>query len=123
MLKIHEATSTGGALAAVFLRFEGGRLEIVEEGGAWPLFDGALGEVMAHFGAPFDPAEPVTLVATLDLGGGGTLSHVRHLAGYDVIARDYLVHAGAEREPLCALATTVAGALSHLAKTGATATG
>jgi hypothetical protein len=45
------------------------------------------------------------------------LRHVRHLAGYDVIARDYLVHdRGDGTEPLCAMATRVAAALAHLAR-------
>jgi hypothetical protein len=119
MMKIHEASAADGGLSAVFLRFEAGRLEIVADDGARALAADALGEVMAHFGAPLDPDEPVTLVASLALDQGRVLRHVRHLSGYDVIARDYLVYAAAGQEPVCALAATVAGALAHLAKTNA----
>jgi hypothetical protein len=119
MLKIDEATSATGELSAVFLRLEAGVLEIVADGGAVALPDGALGAVMADLGAPFDPEARITLVATLELDRGRALRHVRHLSGYDVIARDYLVYDSGDGEPLCALATTVAGALAHLGRTRA----
>ena len=48
--------------------------------------------------------------------GMDVLRHVRHLAIYDVIARDYLVYEAPHREPMCALATIVAGALGHLGR-------
>jgi hypothetical protein len=116
MLKIHEFTSADGRLSALFLRFDGGVLEIVADDGAFPLAPDELGRVMAHFGTPFDPDEPVAPVAALALDGGRTLSHVRHLAGYDVIARDYLVYATPTAEPLCAMAAIVATALGHVAR-------
>ena len=117
MLKVHEATSAAGALSAVFLRQASGGLEIVDDGGAFALPDGAVAAVMRRFGAALDPAADVAVVATLDLGAGRRLRHVRHLAGYDVIARDYLVYdEAAGGEPVFALATTVAGALAHLGR-------
>ena len=116
MLKVHETTTSSGTLSAVFLRCERGVLHIVAGDGTFELPDGALDAVMERFGGPLDPDSQVGHVATLDLGRGGTLRHVRHLARYDVIARDYLVYHRANREPLCALATTVAGALDHLAR-------
>jgi hypothetical protein len=76
----------------------------------------ALASVTTRYGAPFDPEAPISVVATLDLGDGRALRHVRHLAGYDVIARDYLVYEGAAPEASCALATTIARALEHLAQ-------
>jgi hypothetical protein len=128
MLKIHEASSANGALSGVFLRFEHGALAIVEQDGdgdgpgrAWPLPDDAIDAVMAHFGAPFDPDASVSRVGELALAGERTLTHVRHLAGYDVIARDYLVFAGPRREPVCAMAALVAGALLRLARSPASA--
>jgi hypothetical protein len=114
MLKIHEATTATGELSGVFLRFEDGVLAIVSERGTYALPDGALASVMTRFGAALDPAERVAPGAMLELGNGRLLCHVRHLARYDVIARDYLVYHSPEREPLCALATTVAAALGHL---------
>jgi hypothetical protein len=114
MLKIHEALTAAAGLSKVFLRFKGGVLAIVGDEGTYVLPDGALASVMARFGAPLDPAERVALVATLELGNGCSLCHVRHLAPYDVIARDYLVYHSPDREALCALATTVTAALVHL---------
>jgi hypothetical protein len=117
MLKIHEITSDTGALQGVFLRVgsEAGSLEIVETSGALPVPPGALEKVMARYGAPFDTEAPVDVVGELELGDGRRVRQVRHLAGYDVIARDYLVLDQREGESLCALGTTVAGALQHLA--------
>ena len=118
MLKIHELTSDTGALEGVFLRVTSGGavLEIVEPSGALPVPSGALEKVMARYGAPFDTEAHVDVVGELPLGDGRRLRQVRHLAGYDVIARDYLVLDQGDEESLCALATTVAGALQHLAR-------
>jgi hypothetical protein len=118
MLKIREFTGASGALAAVFLRRAGASgqaLEIVGESDAVALPDGALAAVMSRYGAPFDPDAPIDVVAKLDVGDGRTLRHVRHLAGYDVIGRDYLVYDAPDAEPLCAMAVVVARALEHLA--------
>jgi hypothetical protein len=46
---------------------------------------------------------------------------VRHLAGYDVIGRDYIVYEEPQSEALCALAATVAAALLHLGRAAASA--
>jgi hypothetical protein len=115
MLKIHETGSERG-LSSVFLRFEDGELALVSEDGCFALPDGALEAVMAKFGAPLDPNEDVAAVATLHVGHGRALRHVRHLSGYDVIARDYLIYETDGAEPRCALATTIAGALGHLGR-------
>jgi len=114
MMKIHETTMPDGTLSRTFLRKDEGGLAIVIDDVAHELPNGALAAVMRRFGAPVDPEQRVTTIATLDLGDG-TLCHVRHLAGWDVIARDWLVYQAAGGEPLAALATTVAGALAHLA--------
>jgi hypothetical protein len=116
MLKVHESTAASGALFAVFLTYEDGVLRIAAADGTFALPEGALDAVMERFGAPLDPASEVARVGDLDLGRDRTLRHVRHLARYDVIARDFLVYERAGREPLCALATTVAGALDHLGR-------
>ena len=115
MLKVREFTDATGALSAVFLRQRDGALEIVDGTDAIPLPAGALAAVMSRYGAPFDPDATVSVVEALALDEGATLRHVRHLAGYDVIARDYLVYDAAGADPLCALSTTVARALQHLA--------
>jgi hypothetical protein len=120
MLKIDETSAKDGTLAPVFLLVTDGALKIVgiaNDGAPLVLPPGALAAVMARYGAPFDPDAPITVVDSIALGDGGVLRHVRHLASYDVIARDYLVHdRGDGTEPLCAMATRVAAALAHLAR-------
>ncbi len=120
MLKIHETTTASGELSSVFLQLdEGGVLALVSGEGAVPLPASSLDHVMSRLGQPLDSAERVAEVGMLDLGGGLVLRHVRHLARYDVIARDYLIYCVPGQEPLCALATTVAGALAHLGRAAA----
>lgn len=116
LLRIHEETTSEGTLCPVHLRFDGEGLQIEVEEGAFALAEGALFAVMARFGAPFDAQASIGVVATLELAAGCSLRHVRHLAGYDVIARDYLVYERPGQESLCALATTVAAALLHLGR-------
>jgi hypothetical protein len=115
-LRIHETTTSTGALSGVFLELSDGVLAVVVDDGKFVLPEGALDAVMARFGAPLDPSSRVAAVASLELGEGRALRHVRHLGAYDVIARDYLVYDVAGQEPLCALATAVAGALDHLGR-------
>lgn len=120
MLKIHETTLQDGSLSPVFLRCDGDVLALASDRGTLPLPAGALEAVMARFGAPLEDGASVVEVASLDLGASGRLRHVRHLARYDVIARDWLIHERPGEEPRCALATTVAGALDHLARAAST---
>jgi hypothetical protein len=121
MLKLDEITSPTGALIPVFLRVNEGQLEIVAGSEALRVPQGALEAVLRRYGAPFDPSARISRVGRLELAHDRTLEHVRHLAGYDVIARDYLVYSAATLpEPLCALATTVTAALTHLARASAT---
>jgi hypothetical protein len=115
MLKVREFTEATGALSAVFLRYTDDVLELIVGTDAVALPDGALAAVMARYGVAFDPEAHISVVETLAVGDGRVLRHVRHLAGYDVIGRDYLVYEAAGAEPLCALATTAARALEHLA--------
>jgi hypothetical protein len=119
VLKIHELTDAEGRLSGVYLRVPDGApeaLEIVEESGALALPPHALEKVLERYGAPFDSQAEIVNVAELSLAGGRKLRHVRHLAGYDVVPRDYLVLEGASPEPLCAMGATVAAALQHLAR-------
>ncbi len=115
-LKIHETTRADGSLSEVFLLAEDGRLTIASEDGTFAIPDGALAAVMQRFGKPLEPLERLAQQGVLELGGGRVLRHVRHLARYDVIARDFLVYESASGEPMCAFATTVAGALEHLGR-------
>ena len=117
MLKIHETTTAQGGLSPVFLRVDdGGALALVCEDGTLALPGASLQSVMTRFGQPLDSAARLTEVGSLDLGGGRVLRHARHLARFDVIARDYLTYSVPGQEALCALATTVAGALAHLGR-------
>jgi hypothetical protein len=118
IIKVHEVTTTAGALSDIFLRFEEGVFALITDDGTFELPEGALDATMARFGAPLEPGERIAIVSALDLGAGRVVRHVRHLARFDVIARDYLVYEKPGRETACALATTVAGALDHLARAG-----
>lgn len=118
-LKVHETTKADGSLAPVFLTVEDGIAAIASEEGTFVLPDGAVEAVMARFGKPLEPSEPLVDAGALELSDGSVLRHVRHRARYDVIARDYLVYEASGREPMCALATTVAGALEHLGRAAA----
>jgi hypothetical protein len=119
MFKIHEFSSAAGELSSVYLRVENGQLEIVSEDGAWALPETAVHAVLSRFGAPFDNEATVSTIAELELASGERLRHVRHLAGYDVIARDYIVYVQPGGESLCAMSATVAAALLHLGRAGA----
>lgn len=113
-LKIHEFILPSGELASVLLRRDEGRLLLAADDGELELPPGALRAVMLRYGAPFDAQAMSHSQGTLELAGGASLRHVRHLAGYDVIARDYLVYAEPGLEAVCAMATNVAGALRYL---------
>ncbi len=116
MLKIGETVTATNESAAVFLRADGGALALVAAGATLPLPAGALEAVMARYGLPLEPGEPLAPVGALELGGGRSLRHVRHLGRYDVIARDFLLYEAAGAEPVCALAVTIVAALDHLAR-------
>jgi len=119
MFKIHEVTDAHGELSGVYLDHDGdsGSVALVDVEGRRRLPQRALEKVLSRYGAPFDAEARVTPVAELDLGDGKRLRHVRHLAGYDVVQRDYLVlELGDGAEPSCAHGATVATALQHLAR-------
>lgn len=119
MLKVHEATTEGGELVSVYMTLVGGALSLGDRDGSLALPDGALAAVMTRYGAPLDPGEHVTEVAKLELANGHSVRVIRHLARFDVIARDYLVYDRPGVEPLCALATTAVAALTHLGRAAA----
>jgi hypothetical protein len=117
ILKIHELTNAAGALVPICLcKDENGALCIADDEGRFRLPEGALEAVMTRYGAPVDESERIAEIATFTLAPGRTLRHVRHLAGYDVVARDYIILDIEGETSLCVMATTVAGALEHLAR-------
>jgi hypothetical protein len=116
MLKIDEVTERDGTISSVVLVRDGDALCIAQGGGTFAVPEGVLEAAMRRYGLPFDTTERVAVVGDLELAAGRRLRHVRHLARYDVIARDYLVLEAPDQEPLCALAVTVAAALSFVAR-------
>jgi len=109
-MKIHETTTQDGSLAPIELVQDDDGLALRTGAELLPLPSGVLGAVMRRMGLELDPDAELVEVAQMQTDDG-VLRHVRHLATYDVIARDFLV-LGEQ----CALATTVAGALEHLAR-------
>lgn len=71
--------------------------------------------VFERFAKPLDPTI-VPRGVRLEVGSSGSLVHLRHLARYDVVARDYVVLDRPGKEPLAELCTAVAAALVHLAE-------
>ena len=120
-LKIDEYATPAGHLIQVHVHWTGAAMSISEGQQRFVVPRGALDAVMNRFGGPLDPEQTVHHVARIDLGGGFTLRHVRHLSGYDVVARDYLLYEQPEREIYCCLAITVAGALLHVGRAAAAA--
>lgn len=119
MLKVHETTTVRGELVGVFITIADDALVMVEGDESLIIPDGALDAVMARYGAPLELTERITEVARLPLADGTVLRTVRHLARFDVIARDYVIYDRPGAEPICAMATTVVGALTHLARAAA----
>lgn len=132
MLKIDEITEPSGALAAVTLSVRHrAALDGETTSSQLPIEElalsvgettlgvpgGALEAIMHRYGAPLDETEPVIDMGSLDLGHGARLRHVRHLARFDVVARDYVVFGSDSggSPPLCAPAKIVASALRYLA--------
>lgn len=94
----------------------------------WPLPPGAVEAVMKRYGKPLESAsvlrgtiESLALDGALPAAhahheGGLRLVRFRHLARFDVVARDYVALVGPRAEPICELATAVTSALFHLAR-------
>jgi hypothetical protein len=120
VLTIHEWLQNDGTRAYVRVSEAAGALVVRvgdEPAAALPVL--ALERIMERYGKPLaDGVEPVG--PTLDLGDGKTLTLMRHLARYDVIARDFLVFGAPGRERVAELAVAVTGALLHLARATAT---
>jgi hypothetical protein len=117
-LLLFEWTRDAGELERMWLCDEGAALELRHGSGEslqLALPANAVDIVMRRYGKPLaedlDPTEP-----EFRLQSGASLARFRHLARFDVIARDYLVYRSTETEALAALAAPIAAALRHLAK-------
>jgi hypothetical protein len=118
-LGLDEHALEDGSLGRTVLRLEGEALALDVDGARVGLLpDGAIEAVMDRFGrALADDVSPQ--MPGLPVGGGASLHALRHLARYDVIARDYVVLVRPGRDSVVSLSTTVAGALLHLARAAA----
>ena len=113
-LLIHQRTRDDGTLEDLFLSREGDALRVhIGEGEEALIPIEALVAVMRKFGKAL--AEEIRLTGpSLDLGERRSLVMLRHLARYDVIARDFLVFRAPNEEPITELASAVTAALMHL---------
>jgi hypothetical protein len=103
----------GRLLLAVLRHTDANATDDVEAVGELPA--AALDAVMRRYGKPLAPEVPEPKAALI-LDGGAVVSTFRHLARYDVIARDYVYYrADADSDGLAALSVTVAAALRFLA--------
>jgi|ERR1019366_1658827 hypothetical protein len=112
---LHETTRADGSLERIHLLERDAILFLVDDDGEHALPEGALAIVMQRYGKPIDPPFP-RAIETLALADGSKLVRFRHLAVYDVIARDYVMYEVPENEAVCELATAITAALSHLAR-------
>ena len=74
-----------------------------------------LDAVMRRYAKPLD-ASIVLEGPSIDLGAERRVVMIRHRAIYDVIARDFFVLVRSDAEPVAALSTIIAGALTHMAR-------
>jgi hypothetical protein len=117
MLKIHEVSSPSGELQCVHLKLDGGELVLIDgiRDVEIELPLSLLFSVFERYGKPLaDNVEPEG--AHLKLSEHASLTHFRHLARFDVIARDFLVLTREGHEALAELSVSIAGALLHLTR-------
>jgi hypothetical protein len=119
MLLLHERTRDDGSVERTFLESAGSEDEALalrvegEPPRTVPIE--VLAAVMKRYGRALDSAITIASDAErIALPGGRAVVHFRHLARYDVIARDWIVWMEPDAEPLAELATAVSAALRHL---------
>ncbi|CAN5574499.1 hypothetical protein BH09MYX1_BH09MYX1_56680 [soil metagenome] len=111
---LDEHVNDDGTLAHTWLRAEAAGLLVVEPDRSRPLPEGAIEATFARFGGEL--ADDVVVTEDgLRVSDGSTIHRLRHLARYDVIARDYLVLKQVGALARVAIAVTIAAALRHLA--------
>ncbi|HKQ70377.1 MAG TPA: hypothetical protein VJT73_13605 [Polyangiaceae bacterium] len=116
---IHEREFPEGGLETTELEVADGRL--------WLSIDPAgsrvdvplvwLDAVMKRYGRPLEDGLAVR-GPELSPGDGRRLVLFRYKAGYDVIAKDYVLYERPGEEPVAALATAVTAALGYLLRSG-----
>lgn len=115
MLLVHETISTQGASERVYLACNEGSLVLLEGDVEVEIPEAVLGRIFARYGNPIEPSVRIE-GPSLELPSGARITHLRFLARYDVIAKDYLVLERTGEEPLVELATGIVAALQHLAR-------
>jgi hypothetical protein len=100
-----------------FLRAAGGVISLEEPEQITELPLSLVLSVFARYGKPL-AAEILLTGPTLALSDSIKVLHLRHLARFDVIAKDYMVLLAEGSEPCAELATGITAALSFLASKG-----
>lgn len=115
---IDDAISPSGETVETRLEVDGARLLLEVTGRASVALPGhSATAVLRRYGRPLE--DPPVILERLELPDGTWLGRMRFHAAVDAEARDYLVLGEADREPIAAIATTVAAALRFLAERAA----
>lgn len=115
-LLLHERVLSDGSLEHTWIEVDEGVLYLrLDEGDRKEIPLAVLEAVMSRYGKPLAD-EIVVTGPSLAFEGERTLRLFRHLALYDVIAKDYLVYAAPGQEPVAELAASVTAALGYLLK-------
>jgi hypothetical protein len=117
MLKIHEFAGPSGELQCVHLKLDAGELLLVDgiRDAQIEIPLSMLFSVFERYGKPLaNDVKPEG--AHLKLSEHASLTHFRHLARFDVIARDFLVLTREGHEALAELSVSITGALLHLTR-------
>jgi hypothetical protein len=115
MLKIHETLGENGQRQSIYLKVSDGELVLIEDERHVAISSVILFTVFERYGKPLDATTRLD-GAKIELGNGVFVHHLRHLAKFDVIGRDYLVLVRPGKEPLAELAISISGALLHLTR-------
>jgi hypothetical protein len=119
---IHENLATAGPGQKTWLRQQDGVLVLENAHDAVVVPAGVIATIFSQYARPLAPdiASQVNDLPYLRVWSLASpllnLHPLRHLARYDVIARDFLVLSQPGAEPLAELTTTIAAALSHVLK-------
>ena len=114
-LVLNESHDADGRTVRVAVFVDDGELVLDYEDREVALAFPLVEAVFERFAKPLDPTI-VPRGVRLEVGTAGTLMHLRHLARYDVVARDYVVLERPGKEPLAELCTAIGAALVHLAE-------
>ena len=116
-LLLHESIAANGEVESSWLEVADGELALGADGQpATPLPETALSAVMRRYGRPLADDAGQGSGGELGLASGARVFRLRHLARYDVIAKDYLVYEPPGEEALAELATSVSAALWFIAR-------